>query len=169
MAKLIILRGPSGAGKSTVATHLQQRLAKCVLIEQDYYKEVMIRPKDGSRALRQALLLQDTTLALEHDYDVILEGIMHREAYEPMFAQIFRSHPDHNYLFYFDVPFDETLRRHASRPAKRDLFGEAEMQEWFTVAGPLGHAAEIVIPAKSTLEQTLTTIESHIGITPGSA
>jgi thymidylate kinase len=157
MAKLIILRGPSGAGKSSVAKVLHEGSKQStVLLEQDYYKEVMVKPKDlATIPLRREMLLQDTLLALQHDYHVILDGILDAGAYGEMFETLFREHPDGNYAFYFDVSLDETLNRHKSRP-QVSKFGEAEMREWFPGSTTkLAKDFEHVIPESNTLEQTV--------------
>jgi uridine kinase len=93
MSKLIILRGPSGAGKSTVAKRLHElNSGKSVLIEQDYYKEVMVRPKEESGELRRRLILSNTHLSLESGYDVILDGIFHLRVYSDFFTELFDTH-----------------------------------------------------------------------------
>jgi hypothetical protein len=127
-----------------------------VLLEQDYYKEVMVKPKDPATIpLRREMLLQDTLLALQHNYDVILDGILDTGAYKEMFEQLFREHPADNYAFFFDIGLDETLKRHASRPLSK-VVGEDLMREWFPGSTTkLAKDFEHVIPESNSLEQTV--------------
>lgn len=166
MAKLIILRGPSGAGKSSVAKRLHEESAQStVLLEQDYYKEVMVKPKDPATVpLRREMLLQDTLLALSHEYHVILDGILDAGAYAEMFEELFKERPADNYAFFFDITLDETLKRHKTRP-QATRFGEAEMRDWFP--GSMTRLAkdfEHIIPESNTLEQTVEFIRQTTGL-----
>lgn len=164
MTKLIILRGPSGAGKSSVAKVLHETTNQpTVLIEQDYYKEVLVRPKQNTGALRRAMLQQDVLLALGHGYNVILEGILHVGPYKEVLEELLRQHPNDNYVFYFDVSFGETLKRHSTRPLA-EKFGEKEMSEWYPMASRLGHETEIVIPEHASLAESVELIKSKSGL-----
>jgi len=158
MTKLIILRGPSGAGKSTVAKALQAGATrKVALIDQDYYKEFMLKPKEDVRADVPKFILDNILLGLRLGYDVIIDGIFESHRYGNFFDPVFVKHPKENYMFYFDVSLDETLRRHQTRPQK-EHFGEAEMRDWYSYSDRSKHAFEEVIPESSSLEETISTI-----------
>lgn len=136
---------------------------KIALIEQDYYKEVMFNDKPSSAAVRHEMIIADALLALRHGFDVIMDGIFSLNSHKPTFEKLFAEHPEENYLFYFDVSFDETLRRHQTR-AQKELFGETEMREWFKLNDHTGHSFEQVIPETSTLEETIDTIRQAAGL-----
>jgi len=148
-AKLIILRGPSGAGKSTIAKALQTQSArKVAVIEQDHYKEeIFANDKKGSGDVRRIMLVIDCLIALESGYDVILEGIMSMANYGACFDQLFSRHPEENYMFYMDVSFEESVKRHTQRD-KNTLFGEQEMKEWYELSQKSGYDIEISIPER---------------------
>jgi hypothetical protein len=76
---------------------------------------------------------------------------------------VFEEHPDENYLFYLDVSFGETLKRHQSRPEKAD-FGVDEMKRWWDYASPTSHLTEKIIPESSSLAETLKTIRQVTGL-----
>lgn len=164
MTKLIILRGPTGAGKSTVAKALHVRSKrKIALIEQDYYKEVMFNDREGSVSARHEIVINDVLIALKHGFDVILDGIFSLPSHEKIFQKLFAEHPTENYMFYFDVSFAETVRRHQTR-SKKELFGEAEMREWYHLGKATGYTSEQVIPESSSLEETIATIRKATGL-----
>jgi hypothetical protein len=53
------------------------------------------------------------------------------------------------HAYYFDIPFDETLARHASKPNAHE-FGEKEMREWWKEKDHLG------LPGEKTLHQGMS-------------
>ncbi|HVS58274.1 MAG TPA: AAA family ATPase [Candidatus Saccharimonadales bacterium] len=164
MAKLIILRGPSGAGKSTVAKALHtESKRKMALIEQDYYKEVMFNDKKSSVAVRHEMIINDVLLALRHGFDVILDGIFSLPSHQSTFDTLLAEHPTENYLFYFDISFEETVRRHQTRWQK-DRFNEADMRQWYRLGEATGHPAEHIIRESSTLDETVAFIRKSTGL-----
>jgi len=69
--------------------------------------------------------------------------------------------PRNNHLFYFDITFEETLRRHRSR-ATAGLFTEADMCSWYKARDLLGYDFERVIGEDSTLGDTVDLIRRAI-------
>lgn len=167
-AKLIILRGPSGSGKSTVAKALfENAFRKVALIEQDYYR-FMFRPAGGGGKANSAtiheMIKQNTVRALEDGYDVILEGILSVKSYDAILSEIFEEHPKNNFMYYFDVSFDETIKRHATRPDKAAQFGAEDMREWYPASHKSNHPLERIIPESNSLKQTVTQILSETNL-----
>lgn len=160
--RLIILRGPCGAGKSTVALRLLESPRPTALIEQDAYRFIF-NVREGemySKTVRQ-MIRDNVLIALGNGFDVILEGILRTKGYRDVFATLFREHPRNNHLFYFDVSFEETVRRHRGR-AKASLFTEVDMRRWHRPRDVLGYDFERVIEEDSTLDDTVTLIRSAI-------
>lgn len=168
MAKLIILRGPSGAGKSTVAKRLHETSTRRIaLIEQDYYREQLLNNGEGaketSKQMRLEMFETDIQIALKHNFDVIVEGILNPQTYVPVFERIRQSSQAESYMFYFDVSFEETAQRHINRD-KAKLFSADEMKEWYHFAQRSGLEWEVIIPEESTLEETIANIRATTGI-----
>lgn len=92
--------------------------------------------------------------ALEDGYDVILEGILSVKSYSEVLERIFTKHPDDNHMYYFDISFDETVRRHATREKVGD-FGEEDMREWYPAAHKSDHKLERIIPESFSLQETV--------------
>ena len=66
----------------------------------------------------------------EHSDIVILEGIMYDEWYSPLFNVANELYGANVYSYYFDIPFEETVRRHQTR-SKSQEFGEEHMRGWW--------------------------------------
>lgn len=55
---------------------------------------------------------------------------MNRDWYKPLFELAVRLYDTEVYAYYFDLTFEETLKRHRTRP-KCHEFGETEMCRWW--------------------------------------
>jgi adenylate kinase family enzyme len=165
MSKLVILRGNSGSGKSTVARDLFAQAKKpTVLIEQDYYRFIF-KPAGGalnSKTIHK-MIQASVLVALEDNYDVILEGIFNVKSWRVIFDEIFKHHPKQNYVFYFDISFEETIRRHRTKPNK-DEWSEADMKDWYNPKDFMGYDFEHTIDEKSTKNETVKIIKKITNI-----
>jgi adenylate kinase family enzyme len=163
-SKLIVLRGPSGSGKSTVAKALRMHLNDSVsLVEQDYLRRIVLKEKDKPGGINAKLILQTVCFCLDHHYHVIVEGILPKKHYQDMFDELWRIHPVQNYVYYFDIPFKETLRRHNTKPNAND-WGEAELRQWWLENDLLGVTGEQKILQHFSLEQTVGNILKDSGL-----
>ena len=125
MKKLVILRGNSGSGKTTVARALQRKIGfNTMLISQDEIRRNMLWVKDGIDTKALPLMIELLKYGNEHSDIVILEGIMYDEWYNPLF------YGANVYSYYFNIPFEETVRRHQTR-SKSQEFGEEHMRQWW--------------------------------------
>jgi thymidylate kinase len=158
--KLIVLRGPAGSGKSTTAKILLNNATrKTCLIEQDYYRFIFRPYANGSKANSIAIhsmIKNNVLIALNDGYDVILEGILNAGSYKRMLQEIFIEHPTENYIFYFDISFEETMRRHRTRPVKdTPSFTDDDMKSWYPAAYVPIHNNEKLISETSSIEETI--------------
>jgi len=64
--------------------------------------------------------------------------------------------------YYFDISFEETLRRHATKPNSQD-FGETEMNEWWQEKDFLGLADERIITNETAQDEILAMILKDCG------
>lgn len=62
------------------------------------------------------LIDQTTRHALDHGYDVALDGILDAGRYGAMLRRLTADHTGLTGHYYFDIPFAETVARHAARP-----------------------------------------------------
>ena len=126
MSKLIILRGNSGSGKTTIAKEIQKNFGRnTMLISQDVIRRDMLRVKDGENTEAISLMKELLAYGREHSDIVILEGIMYADWYKPLFELAIQLYDTKVYAYYFDIPFEETLKRHQTKPNCNE-FGEED-------------------------------------------
>ena len=86
--------------------------------------------KDGEDTRALPLMKELLKYGSTHSDIVILEGIMYADWYRPLFELARRIYGKEIYAYYFDLPFEETLRRHQTKPNCRE-FGEEAMRRWW--------------------------------------
>ncbi len=155
--KLVVLRGNSGSGKSTVAKALrEQGKTKIAIVEQDYLRRFILKEKETEGTNNIDLIQQTVEFALSRGYNVILEGILYFPRYGEMLKKLVERCPN-SYFYYFDVSFDETLRRHITKPNAHE-FGEKEMREWYKPNQHTGFESERTIPESFTVDKAVEKI-----------
>ena len=131
MCRLIILRGNSASGKTTVAKELQKKIGcNTLLISQDVIRREMLMVSDGPDTPALPMLKELLRYGKNHCKTVILEGILVADWYRSLFELAKELFGNNIYAYYFDIPFEETVRRHKTR-AKCSEFGEEAMREWW--------------------------------------
>ncbi|CAM02665.1 hypothetical protein A8924_3783 [Saccharopolyspora erythraea NRRL 2338] len=156
--RLVVIRGNSGAGKSSTALAVRYRLGRtCALVQQDVMRRVVLRERDVPGGANVGLISTVARYALDHGYHVIVEGIMSAERYGEMLRCLAEDHRGRTWFYYLDVSFDESLRRHATRPQAAE-FGADDMRGWYRPGDLLGVAGEHLIPQESALPDTCARI-----------
>ena len=131
MAKLIILRGNSGSGKTTIAKGLQKKFGHgTMLISQDVVRREMLYVKDGEKPNVEELIFQLAMFGKQHCEIVIMEGIFNSKWYNNLFKKLLKEFKKDIFAFYFNIPFEETLKRHKTK-VEANEFGEKEMRKWW--------------------------------------
>lgn len=152
MRKLIILRGNSGSGKTTVAKELQNRFGRnTMLISQDVIRRDMLKVKDGENTLALPLMKELLLYGNSHSDIVILEGIMYADWYKSLFELAVQLYGTAVYAYYFDLPFEETLKRHQTKPNCHE-FGEDAMRNWWREKDFSDVLSEVRITADANIE-----------------
>lgn len=132
MPAIIIIRGNAASGKTSLAYALQEEMGKnTLLLSQDLLRRTMLHAHDGFDTPTIPLLLN----LLEYGYDncqtVILEGILRSNWYQPVWQKILELYSlEHIYAYYYDLPFDETIKRHSSREKAKE-FGQDALKRWW--------------------------------------
>lgn len=162
MSKLIILRGNSGSGKTTLARALQHKFGRnTMVISQDVIRRDMLWVKDcvGTEAL--PLLINLLQYGKEHSDIVILEGILYSDYYEELFQTAVREFSTEIYAYYYDLPFEETLHRHQTKPNCYE-FGEEAMRSWWREKDFIGFIPEKTLSPDISLEDALEMIYQEV-------
>lgn len=142
--KIIIIRGNSGSGKSTIAQRIRNELSgKVMFLQQDVLRRDILKVNDKEGNPVIGLIEQLALYGKKTGYDVLLEGILSENKYGSMLRSLI-SEFDEFYVYYMDIPFNETLRRHSLRYRNSD-FGEAEMREWWREKDYLGVEGEKIL------------------------
>lgn len=155
---LIILRGNSGSGKTTVAKLLFDHFhADAMLVSQDVVRRTMLRVKDVPNNPAVELIYRLCSYGNQLNKIVILEGILRRDIYGDMLTKLISDFNGLARVYYFDIPFNETLRRHATKPNAHE-FGEAEMRQWWRSNDVLGVKEEQIFNAEMSADDMLKNI-----------
>ncbi|MBR4435527.1 MAG: kinase [Clostridia bacterium] len=162
--KLIILRGNSGSGKSSLAKALQRKIGRnTLIIPQDTVRREMLWVHDGVHNLALPLMTELLIYGYEHCAITILEGILNAEWYKPLFETAIALFADRIFAYYYDLPFDETLKRHATKRDRFD-FGEEEMRRWWNEKDYIGFIPETTILKETSLEDAVDSILKAISV-----
>lgn len=161
MSKLIILRGNSGSGKSTTAIRLRRELGYgTMLIPQDMIRREIVRVKDEVNNPSIQLMKDIAIYGLKIGYDVVIEGILVRETYGAMLHELATLF-DEVHTYYFDIPLEETFRRHKTKLNAHE-FGEELMRELYTENNHLGLPGEVVFTEDQSQDEILEKILSDL-------
>ncbi|MGW0882373.1 kinase [Streptomyces sp. NPDC002671] len=162
--RLIVLRGNSASGKSSVASGIRDRFGRgLAIVGQDNLRRTVLRERDRPGAANIGLIDTVARYALDAGYHVILEGILYADHYGAMLARLRADHRGPTHGYYLDVPFTETLARHATKPIA-DKVGEPELRDWYRPLDLLPGGGETVIGADSTLAGSVDRIMLDTGL-----
>ncbi len=84
------------------------------LIEQDYFRRIVLKEKERTNGDNILLIEQTAKFALKRGYSVVLEGILSYVRYGTMLKRL-KKLCEQTKTYYMDIPFEETLRRHAQK------------------------------------------------------
>ncbi|GAA3502859.1 kinase [Streptomyces prasinosporus] len=159
-----MLRGNSASGKSSVAAGLRERFGRgLALVAQDNLRRVVLRERDRPGAANIGLIDLTARYALDAGYHVVVEGILYADHYGDMLAALRADHRGPTHGYYLDVPFAETLARHATKPIADDV-GETRLRDWYRERDLLPGGVETVIGADSTLAATVDRVMLESGL-----
>ncbi|MEU0333897.1 AAA family ATPase [Streptomyces sp. NPDC006193] len=162
--RLVVLRGNSASGKSSVAAGVRERFGRGVaLVGQDNLRRVVLRERDRPGAANIGLIDLTARHALDAGFHVVVEGILYAAHYGEMLTRLCADHRGPTHCYYLDVPFEETLVRHATKP-QMSAYGEAELRDWYRPLDLLPGGAETVIGAGSPLGRTVDRVMSDTGL-----
>ncbi|MCA1060500.1 kinase [Rossellomorea aquimaris] len=159
---LIIIRGNSGSGKTTTAKRLQHHFGRgTLLVSQDVVRRDMLKVQDRDGNLSIDLIRQITEYGKGKSEVVILEGIFSEQRYGDMIRELIRFYNGKAHTYYYDLSFQETVRRHDSR-SKRSEFGEDSLRDWWTPGDHLCVDGEVFLTDEMTQDEIVELITKQI-------
>lgn len=154
MSQLIIIRGNSGSGKSTLAKRVQKELDGInLLIPQDIAQREMLAVKDGKDTPAITLIKELIMYGFRNCDRVIVEGIFNKAWYGEMFSEVIPLFTE-VFVYYYDIPFEETVRRHQFKPNRAEFTAE-DMKRWWNDKDYLYIKGEKSINIGDSLERTV--------------
>ena len=159
MPVLIILRGNSGSGKTTLAKALQEHFGPNTMrLSHDMIRMDILRTWSREGVEKSLPLMQELLKYGRRNSEItVMEGVLPSDAYRPLFETALEEFGDRIFAYYYDIPFEETLRRHQTKPNRGD-FGEQEMRRWWREKDLLSIIPETVFTEELSIESAMETI-----------
>lgn len=103
---------------------------------------------------------------LEYGYHhcsyTILEGILNAKWYADLFKKSQQLFGNQIYAYYFDIPFEETIRRHKAR--HEYSFGEEKMRSWWNEKDYIGFIPECAFTSQMNLADEISIVMNDIKV-----
>ena len=159
MPALILLRGNSGSGKTTLAKALQEHYGPGTMrLSHDMIRMDILHTWSREGVEKSLPLMQELLKYGRRNSEItVMEGILPSDAYHPLFETALEAFGDRIYAYYYDISFEETLRRHSTKPNRGD-FGEKEMRRWWREKDLLAIIPERILTEDQSLKVAMNTI-----------
>ncbi len=132
-----------------------------MLVSQDVIRRDMLKVGDGRNTLAIPLMKEFLIFGNRHSDIVILEGIMHADWYKSLFELAVQLYGTKIHAYYFDIPFEETLKRHQTKPNCHS-FGEEEMRKWWCEKDFSNVLNEVSITEEKEIESIVSDIYDSV-------
>jgi hypothetical protein len=133
------------------------------IVGQDNLRRVVLREHDVPSGANIGLIGTVARYALDHGYHVIVEGILYASHYGDMLSALRADHRGVSRFYYLDVSFEETLRRHATKPQASE-YGRDEMSSWYRERDFLPGCLEQVITQDVPLDAIVQQVMDDAGL-----
>ena len=132
-----------------------------MLVSQDMVRREMLRVKDSENNPAIQLIYDLCMYGNNVGYTVILEGILSSKKYGAMLHRLLNDFQGEKLIYYFDISFEETVRRHTTKPNAHE-FGESEMRQWWKDQDVLSVPGERRIGEQLTQAEIVHTIHRDV-------
>jgi hypothetical protein len=123
----------------------------------------VLRERDVPGGVNIGLIDTVARYSLDRGYHVIVEGILYAAHYGDMLTSLRADHRGSSWFYYLDVAFEETVRRHASKPQASE-YGRAEMSGWYRERDVLPGGFEQVITEEVPLDTIVRQVMDDTGL-----
>ena len=89
------------------------------------------------------------------------KALQQSKVYRPLYEVCIQEFGSNIYAYYYDLPFEETLRRHETKPNRHE-FGESAMRRWWSEKDYIGIIDEKIILQEMEQEETVEMIYKEI-------
>lgn len=163
MNKLIILRGNSGSGKTSVAKALQKKFGPNTMLLSHDMIRMNILHVWGAEGIERSrpLLIELLKYGRQNSEITILEGILDSKEYHLLFETAVKEYGENIFAYYYDLPFEETLKRHSTKPNRND-FGENDMRRWWREKDYLSLIRETILTESISLNGAVDMIYQEV-------
>lgn len=163
MHKLIILRGNSGSGKTSVAKALQEKFGpNTMLLSHDMIRMEILHVWGTEGIIRSEPLMINLLRYGKANAEItIMEGILRADEYRRLFETAVEEYGKNIFAYYYDLPFEETVVRHNTKPNRND-FGEADMRRWWKEKDFLPVISEKILHKNLSFENTVSMIYNQV-------
>lgn len=157
--RLITVRGNSGSGKSALAAGVRaaRPFGTVAVLGQDVIRRDILGTGDDAGGHPIGLIDLAARYLLDRGFDVIVEGILNAKRYSQALPRLVADHRGVSRSYIYDLSFEETVRRHATKPVAA-AFGEAELRQWYRGLQPIADLDEGVITADDSLDATVARV-----------
>lgn len=163
---LIIVRGNSASGKTRVTHEIRARYGYgLALVSQDVLRRDILKQKDDPGNPAIGLIDLTARYALDHGYHVIVEGILFSQSHDEMLTKLVRDHAGPSACFYYDLDFEETVRRHATKPQSAE-YGSELMANWYRERDLIPALNETILGPNISLEDGVSLMMESVGLQP---
>lgn len=163
MKKLIILRGNSGSGKTSVAKALQRKFgSNTMLLSHDMVRMEILHVWSQEGIIKsEPLMINLLKYGKANSEITILEGVLPAKEYNKLFEAAVEEYGQNIFAYYYDLPFEETLARHSTKPNRND-FGESDMRRWWKEKDFLPMISEKVLDKDVSFEDAIEMIYNQV-------
>lgn len=134
-------------------------------VEQDHLRRILLGEHDGPAMPNIGLIDTTARYALDAGYHVILEGILYARHYAEMLNRLADDHEGDTACYYFDIPFEETARRHATRPLSAEVHVD-QLRGWYQEQDVLGRPGEVIIGPDRDADAIVQLIMDQVDFCP---
>jgi hypothetical protein len=119
------------------------------IVGQDLLRRQVLRERPMPGAANVSLIDLVARHALDHGFHTIVEGILEASVYGGMLRTLADDHRaagGQTACYYLDVPLEETLRRHATKPIAVEV-SEDQLRRWYLPHDTAPLLGEVVLRA----------------------
>ena len=136
------------------------------MVSQDILRRDTLKQKDDPGNPAIGLIDLTARYALDHGYHVIVEGILFSQSHADMLTKLVHDHTGPSDCFYYDLSFEETVIRHATKPQSVE-YGPDLMRNWYRERDLIPALNETILGHEVSLDGAVSVMMESVGLRPG--